>query len=128
MTTEQLAILLPPIAGVIVAFGVLIYAISYAVRTIADASGKRAEKERLAAEVAAKLADAVSLQLANLANEVHRLGNKLEVSEGATDGLERRNERLREGIRKDGSRETLDEVLKQDDRDIIDQQRKKDKS
>lgn len=119
LSTEQWTLL-------IAAGAALIYAVAYAVRTAADVSTKRAEKDRLAAEVSAKLADAVSMQLANLAFEVNRLAKKLEATEGTADGLERRNERLREGIRKDGSRETLDEVLKQDDRDIIDEQKKKD--
>lgn len=157
MTPEQLAILLPPIAGVIVAFGVLIYAISYAVRTVADASSKRAEKDRIAAETASKLADAVSLQLANVGAEVRRLGLKLDTSEGKLNdaneklneanskldemvdklrdqdtentrtnaGLEQRNDKLRAGLVKDGSRETLDAVLEQDDKDKIKQQKDK---
>jgi hypothetical protein len=142
LTTEQWTLL-------IAAGAAMIYAIAYAVRTTADVSSKRAEKDRLAAEVAAKLADAVSAQLSNLAAEVNRLTKKLDTTEGklddanakidvisdalrdqqnanvkTNDGLEMRNQKLREGLVKDGDRKTLDAVLDQDDKDKLDQQRK----
>lgn len=140
-TPEQVTLLI----GAGAAF---IYAIAYSVRTVADVTSKRAEKDRLAAEVASKLADAVSLQLANLAAQVNRLTEKLDTTEGkldeanakidaisnqlrnqrtestkTNDGLELRNEKLRAGLVKDGDRETLDAVLEQDDKDKIKQQK-----
>lgn len=139
--TEQIAI----IAAALAAF---IYAMSYAVRTTADIGSKRAEKDRLAAEVSANLATAVAEQLKALADEVKRLTAKLDITEekldvanglldkiqgeliqqrheneGVSAGQERRIDKLRTGLEKDGDRETLDKVLATDDKDKLAQEK-----
>lgn len=133
LPTEQITLIIAAIAA-------FIYAMSYAVRTTADVSSKRAEKDRLAAEVSANLATAVADQLKGLAEEVKRLTSKLDTTEGKlddankkidaiqnelvkqrteskddADGLLKRIDDLRAALIKDGSRETLDAALEKDD-------------
>lgn len=144
LPTEQITLIIAAIAA-------FIYAMSYAVRTTADVSSKRAEKDRLAAEVSANLATAVAEQLKSLAEEVKRLTSKLDTTEGklddankkidaikdelvqqrsdssnVSDGQQRRIDKLRVGLELDGPRETLDAVLHQDNKDRIAQEGNKD--
>lgn len=100
-----------------------------------------AEREKLAALVAADLARAVAAQLQSLSDEVKRLTLKLDATEekldvanikidaiqdelseqrrdskGYADGLLARIADLRAALVKDGSRETLDAALEKDDK------------
>jgi chromosome segregation ATPase len=142
MTTETIAAL---VLGALALF-------TYVVKALADNSREEAkaktlvlstgaEREKLAALVAADLARAVAAQLQSLSDEVKRLTLKLDATEekldiandkidaiqdelteqrteskGYADGLLSRIADLRAGIVKDGDRATLDAVLDKDDK------------
>lgn len=142
MTPETVAALVLGALGII----------TYIAKALADNSREEAkaktlvlstgaEREKLAALVAADLARAVASQLQSLSDEVKRLTTKLDATEqkldeandkidaiqdqlatqsneskGTLDGLLRRIDDLRAALVKDGSRETLDAALDKDDK------------
>lgn len=150
MTPETIAALLLGTLGII----------TYIIKAIADNSREEskskstvlstgAEREKLAALVAADLARAVAAQLSNLSDEVKRLTVKLDSTEekldvandkidaiqdeliqqrtdskGYADGLLSRIADLRAGLVKDGDRITLDAVLAKDDEEKKEQETK----